>query len=69
MKNVRNLKVCYRSEPRHGAGLHSFHNVYVPSISLSGKWLEQLGFDIDTPIAVECSDGRLVITRRDWNKN
>ena len=62
--NTRNMKVCYRSECRHGEGYHGSYYVYVPSINLKGKWLEQLGFDIDTPIEVECSDGRLVITRR-----
>lgn len=64
-KNTRNLKVCYRSENRQGQGYHGSYYVAVPSINLKGKWLERLGFEINTPIAVECSDGRLIITRRD----
>jgi hypothetical protein len=63
-KKTRELKVNYRSAVRQGNGYHSVNYVQVPSISLTGKWLEKLGFNIDTPIVVECSDGRLVITRR-----
>ncbi len=55
---IRKYTVSYRNERR------TRRDISVPFLPLSGKWLEQLGFDIDTPIAVECSDGRLVITRR-----
>ncbi len=61
---TRKLKVNYRSTTRKSDRYyHSVDYIQVPAITLSGKWLEQIGFDIDTPIAVECSDGRLVITR------
>lgn len=33
-----------------------------PTITLKGQWLEELGFDIDTPIIVKCEGGRLTIT-------
>ena len=36
-----------------------------PSIVLKGKWLNDLGFEINTPITVKCESGRLIITPRD----
>ena len=35
------------------------------SIVLKGKWLNDLGFEINTPITVKCEDRRLIITPRD----
>ncbi|MFR7578508.1 MAG: SymE family type I addiction module toxin [Butyribacter sp.] len=35
------------------------------SIVLKGKWLNDLGFEINTPITVKCEGGRLIITPRD----
>ena len=32
---------------------------------LKGQWLNELGFGYGTPICVECSGGKLVITRAD----
>lgn len=53
-KEYRRLKVykqCgYRYEP-------------TPTITLKGKWLQELGFDADTLIEVKCEDGRLTITK------
>ena len=50
------LKVCeqsgYRCKP-------------TPTITLKGKWLEELSFPIGTPIIVKCEDGVLTITRAD----
>jgi len=37
----------------------------VPWIQLKGYWLEQAGFSIDTPVLVEVSEGKLVITALD----
>lgn len=34
----------------------------IPQIRLQGGWLSALGFDIGTPINVECEDGKLIIT-------
>jgi len=34
----------------------------VPQIKLQGRWLEELGFAIGTPLDIKCEDGRLVIT-------
>jgi len=40
------------------------HTVYssVPWINIQGQWLEQAGFSINTPIKVEVSEGRLILT-------
>ena len=32
---------------------------------LKGQWLNELGFGYGTPVCVECSGGKLVITRAD----
>lgn len=63
-KKERLLKVCYKSETRHGSSswYGDLRYVEVPFINLKGKWLGELGFDINTPIKVECEEGRLVIT-------
>ena len=51
-REKREPKVCYRfnNQPQP-----------VPSIVLSGKWLEELGFAIGDKISVTCSEGRMVI--------
>ena len=53
MKQVRNLKVVgqsgYRYEP-------------VSTITLIGKWLSSIGFDIGDYVSISCEDGRIVIT-------
>lgn len=53
MKQVRNLKVVgqsgYRYEP-------------VSTITLKGKWLSSLGFQIGDYVSISCEDGRIVIT-------
>lgn len=33
----------------------------VPWIQMKGKWLAKAGFNIDTPIKIEVSNGRLVL--------
>ena len=37
--------------------------IEVSFVNLKREWLKELGFDIDTPIKVECEEGKLVITR------
>ncbi len=34
----------------------------VPIIQMAGYWLQQAGFEIDTPVKVRVMDGRLVLT-------
>lgn len=57
-KKIRNMKVYEQSGYRYKS---------TPAIMLKGQWLNELGFGCGTPICVECSNGRLVITRADEN--
>ena len=34
-----------------------------PAIMLKGLWLEKLGFELGDHVNVECSDGKIVITK------
>ncbi|MCD7833818.1 MAG: type I toxin-antitoxin system SymE family toxin [Lachnospiraceae bacterium] len=52
-KKIRELKV---------SGQSGYHYKATPTIMLKGQWLEELGFDIDALIRVECENGRLIIT-------
>lgn len=40
-----------------------YHYKPTPTITLKGAWLEDWGFKIDTPIIVECEQGRLIIKK------
>ena len=55
-KNSRRLKVYNQS---------GYHYNPTPTITLKGKWLEELSFPAGTPIIVKCEDGVLTITRAD----
>lgn len=55
-KEYRKFKVYEQGGYRHEP---------TPTITLKGKWLEELGFDINAPIEVKCEGGRLTITRAD----
>ncbi len=55
-KKIRNMKVYEQSGYRYKS---------TPTIMLKGQWLNELGFGFGTPIRVECSGGRLVITIAD----
>lgn len=46
-------------------GQSGYHYKSTPAIMLKGQWLKELGFGYGTPICVECSGGKLVITRAD----
>jgi hypothetical protein len=48
----KRIKVCARFD----------NNKDVPWIQMRGQWLEQLGFEIDTPITVRAMNGCLVLT-------
>ena len=60
-EKTRNLKVCYRNRVKHGSRV--FDYTEVPTITLSGKWLEQCGFSIGDKVLVECEDGNLLIIK------
>lgn len=55
-KNIRNLKVCEKS---------GYNYRGTPTITLKGQWLRELGFDSNTPIAVQCENGKLTIVPRE----
>ena len=55
-KKSRRLKVYNQSGYRYNP---------TPTITLKGKWLEELSFPAGTPIIVKCEDGVLTITRAD----
>lgn len=58
-KKSRKLKVY---------GMGGYKSKDVATIMLKGKWLEELGFEMGTPILVECENGKLVITPREEEK-
>ena len=39
-----------------------YHYKPTPTITLKGKWLEEWGFTIDTPVIVQCEERKLTIT-------
>ena len=55
-KKYRELKVVEQS---------GYQYKPTPTIMLKGKWLEELGFEINKPVRVQCEDGRLIITLKD----
>ncbi len=62
----RTLKVygCYYEYQFKAADIHP-DNVYanaVPWINIKGYWLRQAGFDINMPLMVEVSKGKIVLT-------
>lgn len=60
----RNIKVYEASVPsKDNWGRSSYRTV--PQIRLQGQWLEELGFEPGVRMRIECSGGKLVITRVD----
>lgn len=57
---TRALKVGYKHHLRHRR--NKTHCVTFPSLLLSGKWLQQQGFERGDHVQVACTAGRLVIT-------
>lgn len=55
-KENRTMKVYEGSDRNYKA---------IPQIRLQGKWLQELGFDMGTPINIKCEGGMLTITRAD----
>ncbi len=53
-KSNRKMKVCEQS---------GYHYKPTLTITLKGRWLEEWGFMINTPIIVQCEDGQLTITK------
>ena len=57
---IRNLKIYKRLI--RGNEKHNFYKV-TPEIRLQGKWLEDLGFQPNEHVQVECKQGQLIITK------
>ena len=55
-KQFRNMKVYEQSGRNYKP---------TPTIMLKGAWLRDCGFEEGAPITVECSGGKLIITRAD----
>lgn len=55
-KKIRNMKVYEQLGYRYKSTL---------AIMLKGQWLNEMGFGYGTLICVECSSGKLVITKVD----
>ena len=65
-KKDRRAKVYEASVPGKREGYYGVTSYKsVPQIKLTGKWLEELSFTPGTEMRIECSDGRLIITRAD----
>jgi hypothetical protein len=54
---IRKLTIC-----RKGFTRKTCRCVFLPSINLSGKWLQQNGFKSGQVIDIACEKGKLVIT-------
>ena len=63
-KKDRRAKVYEASVPGKSEGWRSTYKT-VPQIKLQGAWLEELGFEPGTEMRIECSGGKLIITRAD----
>ena len=55
MSEKRKLKVHSASDKNY---------IPTPAIILKGKWLGKYGFEMNTPISVNCEDGRITIEPR-----
>ncbi len=63
MKTNRNIKVYEATVVKSNPWGSSYKTV--PQIRLQGLWLEELGFEPGLLMNVQCSGGKLVITRAD----
>lgn len=58
-KIIRNLTVTCQSY---------YRNIYPPIIIMKGAWLNDWGFEGDTPVAVYCEDDKLTVVKQDNKK-
>ena len=59
-KHIKVNKIYYDYKPKNAEPCSV--TPPVPWIQLKGKWLAKAGFNIDTPIRIEISNGRLILT-------
>ncbi len=62
MRNDRTIKV-YEASVQSQNRWTGYKTV--PQIRLQGQWLEELGFEPGVLMNVQCSGGKLIITRAD----
>ena len=56
----------YEYQPKTNDDYPIYHRVqHVPWIQMKGKWLQQAGFDIDTPVKIRVMNGCLVLTKEE----
>ncbi len=55
IKKTREMKVYEQS---------GYQYKPTPTIILKGEWLNRWGFKVNTPILVQCEDGKLIITKK-----
>ncbi|MGO4996057.1 SymE family type I addiction module toxin [Oribacterium sp. Sow4_G1_1] len=61
MKEERTLTVGTRTRVHYRGWQTSYHEY--PQISLTGKWLSELGIHAGDKVEVECRDGQITITK------
>ena len=59
----RQLTISYKTEFRRSKKkyLESGY-ITVPALTLKGKWMEEMGFEVGTKVRVDCQKGLLVIS-------
>lgn len=59
-RQIKVTRAYYDYKPKDASPYQS--GQYRPWIQLKGKWLEQAGFSVDTPVKVRVMEGCLVLT-------
>ncbi len=60
IKRIKVNQIHYDYKPKHAPA--NFIMPPVPWIQLKGKWLEKVGFSIDSQLTITVSQGRLTLT-------
>ena len=60
-EHKKTIKIQSRSRKREGLNVKYSR---VPSITLSGLWLEQQGFSIGSALDVELEENRIILTKK-----
>ena len=60
-RNKKTIKIQSRSRKRESLNVKYSR---VPSISLSGLWLERRGFSIGSALEVELEENRIILTKK-----
>ena len=60
-RTIKVTRIYYEYKPKRNENRYGSSQA-VPWIQMRGKWLEQAGFSIDTPVKIRVMDGCLVLT-------